>query len=135
LTQPANEHRSGVEGQAHGAGRLRLQEVAAALARDHNLASRPRPAPSPLDRLQTLGNLLQAAHAEYVHVSESEEMLSGAAEWLLDNHYIVRQAMRQVRKNVPGATTGGCPNLGVHRGKVWPASMSWPGPLSPTRTG
>jgi cyclic beta-1,2-glucan synthetase len=112
LTQPANEHRSGVEGQAHGAGRLRLQEVAAALARDHNLASRPRPAPSPLDRLQTLGNLLQAAHAEYVHVSESEEMLSGAAEWLLDNHYIVRQAMRQVRKNVPRGYYRRLPKLG-----------------------
>jgi cyclic beta-1,2-glucan synthetase len=112
LIQPANPERPGAEGQAQPAGSSGLQEMAAALARDHNLTSTPRPAPSPLDRLEALETLLQAAHAHYVQVSESEDMLSGAAEWMLDNHYIVRQAARQVRKNIPRGYYRRLPKLG-----------------------
>ncbi|RPI56750.1 MAG: hypothetical protein EHM56_04250, partial [Chloroflexi bacterium] len=101
MTQPVNEPRPETEGQEKPAVTSRLNNLAVTLARDHSLASRPLAAPSPLDRLEALETLLEAAHAHYVLLSESEEMLSGAAEWLLDNHYVVRQAARQVRKNIP----------------------------------
>ncbi|HSJ52866.1 MAG TPA: cellobiose phosphorylase, partial [Anaerolineae bacterium] len=102
MTQPAKESSlPGIESQEQPPITSRLNGLATGLAREHRLASRPLAASSPLDRLEALESLLQAAHAQYVLLSESEEMLSGAAEWLLDNYYVVRQAARQVRRNIP----------------------------------
>jgi cyclic beta-1,2-glucan synthetase len=111
LTQPANESRPRIDGQEQANPTSRLNRLAVTLAREHDLTSRPPAGPSPLDHLEELEVLLEAAHGQYVLLSESEEMLSGAAEWLLDNHYVVRQAARQVRKNIPAGYYRRLPKL------------------------
>ena len=54
-----------------------------------------------LEYLERQGVLLDAAHSYFVRRSESKLSLSHAGEWILDNFYVVRQSLRQVREDLP----------------------------------
>src|SRR5688500_4701080 len=60
--------------------------------RNHN----PLPA-----RVKTLGTFLQSAYRYFEKSSRSEISESYAAEWVLDNFYIIEQALRQIGQNLP----------------------------------
>ncbi|RPI97696.1 MAG: hypothetical protein EHM39_09105, partial [Chloroflexi bacterium] len=46
-------------------------------------------------------SLLQRAYQHFSQVAEGELIASYAGEWLLDNYYIVQQALRQVQEDMP----------------------------------
>lgn len=78
-----------------------LEGRAHRLAAGHTVSRRPGSEPALLDRLQEQGEILRDAYEYFVQVSEAQEALSYAAEWLLDNFYVVQQALRQVREDMP----------------------------------
>ena len=78
-----------------------LEGRARRLAEGHTVSRRPGSEPTLLDRLQEQGEILCDAYEYFVQVSEAQEALSYAAEWLLDNLYVVQQALRQVREDMP----------------------------------
>ena len=78
-----------------------LEDIASRLARHHTVSHRPQPGSSPLERLRVQERLLRQVYDRFVQVSETQGILSGAAEWLLDNFYVVRQAARQIREDMP----------------------------------
>ncbi|MBN1641383.1 MAG: cellobiose phosphorylase [Anaerolineae bacterium] len=92
------------------------------MARAHTV-SRQRAGRVPLLRyLDRQGAILEQAYAYYVRRSERAHTLSQAGEWVLDNYYIVRQSVRQVREDMPaayyrelpalaGGSLAGCPRI------------------------
>ena len=95
----ASADQAGLSGDALSAGRL--ENLARQLARSHALSRRPRRRPPLLDRLREQEVLLHDAYQRFAETSEVQLALSYAAEWLLDNFYTVRQALRQVREDMP----------------------------------
>jgi cyclic beta-1,2-glucan synthetase len=64
--------------------------------------SRPaRGQPSLLDQLQEREKLLRAAYQHFAQASEVQWAVPYAAEWLLDNFYLVDQTLRQIREHMP----------------------------------
>lgn len=64
---------------------------------------------------------------------EAGETITPAAEWLLDNHYIVEEAIQEVRRDFPGASIANC--------RPWSSAASryrapscLPGSMSPIPT-
>ncbi|MFN2270731.1 MAG: GH36-type glycosyl hydrolase domain-containing protein [Anaerolineae bacterium] len=82
-----------------------LQDQLETLARQTaNVGVPTRPAsrlPSLLDRLQEQEKVLRAAYQYFAQASEVQLAISYAAEWLLDNFYLVEQALRQIREHMP----------------------------------
>jgi len=56
---------------------------------------------------------LRDAYEYFGQASETQRALSYAAEWLLDNFYIVQQALRQVREDMPAGYYRQLPKLGT----------------------
>ena len=81
--------------------RGQLEERASQLAESHAASRRPAVEPSPLDRLREQETILRHAYLHFVEMSEKQKVLPGTGEWLLDNFYVVQQALRQVRENMP----------------------------------
>ncbi|MCB8945076.1 MAG: cellobiose phosphorylase, partial [Ardenticatenaceae bacterium] len=79
-----------------------LEQAAHHIAAQHHLATPPAsPSHLPLERLRWLAQRLETIQQQYVQTSKQELALSYAAEWLLDNYYIVQQALRQIRQDLP----------------------------------
>jgi cyclic beta-1,2-glucan synthetase len=54
-----------------------------------------------LDVLQAQGNLLRDAYEHLVQTAPVQDEVPQIAEWLLDNFYIVQQALRRIREDMP----------------------------------
>ncbi|MCK4449341.1 MAG: hypothetical protein KAX26_01990, partial [Anaerolineae bacterium] len=78
-----------------------LENLAYQLAENHAIARRPIRRPSLLDRLREQETLWRDAYQRFAESSEVQLALSYTAEWLLDNFYVVQQALRQVREDTP----------------------------------
>jgi len=78
-----------------------LEEQARELAQHHRASRAAGRTPTPLERLGTLEGALGDAYARFVAMSEEEGHVPGVGEWLLDNFYLVQQAVRQIDKNMP----------------------------------
>ncbi|MEZ4615974.1 MAG: hypothetical protein R2867_10800 [Caldilineaceae bacterium] len=52
-------------------------------------------------RLQQLTAWLEEAHAKFSSDQRDESLPSYAAEWILDNYYIIQQAIRQIEEDLP----------------------------------
>jgi cyclic beta-1,2-glucan synthetase len=87
----------------------RLEELAVALAR-----SLPAPPPAGVKagarrrasdpvpgRLRQLQAHLRAAQHSFEDAQASDAASPRSAEWVLDNHYVIEQAVRQLRENLP----------------------------------
>lgn len=57
--------------------------------------------PSPLAGLRRCVAALHAGYEHMVQTADAEEEIGPAGEWLLDNYYIVQQASRLVRSDMP----------------------------------
>jgi cyclic beta-1,2-glucan synthetase len=79
----------------------RLEDLARQTADARTPARPAKRFPSLLDRLQERKKLLRAAYRYFVQASEVQLAVSYAAEWLLDNFYLVEQALRQIREHMP----------------------------------
>src|SRR5262245_3986318 len=54
-----------------------------------------------LDKPQLQSSLLQQAYQHFAAAAQTELAVSYAGEWMLDNFYIIQQANRQIREDVP----------------------------------
>ncbi|MHB1355170.1 MAG: GH36-type glycosyl hydrolase domain-containing protein [Anaerolineae bacterium] len=54
---------------------------------------------------------LAEAHSYFMEVSNHEANLTFTSEWVLDNYYIVRQALKQIKKDLPPGYYGQLPRL------------------------
>ncbi len=88
-----------------------LSELVKTLAEAHATEARLGRTPTPVDALVLWQQQLRRAYRRFVQRSEEEKVLSGAAEWLLDNFYVVQRAMRQVEKNLPSGYYRRLPKL------------------------
>ncbi len=77
-----------------------LEELALHLAQNLEPVSRSNDNPLPA-RLRTLGTFLQSAYRYFDESSLEVTAASQAAEWMLDNYYIIEQALRQTNEDLP----------------------------------
>ncbi|MBN1304180.1 MAG: hypothetical protein JXA13_07065 [Anaerolineales bacterium] len=78
-----------------------LDELALHLARQYKVTqNRGRSFPI-IKRLQKQMAVLQSARTYFTQVKGTWSSLSYAVEWLLDNFYVIEQAARQVREDMP----------------------------------
>lgn len=80
-----------------------------------------------LTRLQTQETLLHAAYTYFRRDTETQVSLTYAAEWLLDNFYLVRQAYRQIREDMPESFYRKLPKLDLPSLKDYPRiyELAW----------
>ena len=97
-----------------------LEKLAFELAESHTISHRPRRRPSLLGRLRQGETWLRRAYQHFVQASEAERAVSFAGEWLLDNFYIVQQAIRQVREDMPESYYRQLPKLGTGSLEAYP---------------
>jgi cyclic beta-1,2-glucan synthetase len=78
----------------------RLEDLACQHARTQGAGPRPARKLSLLEHLREREWLMRDATAYFRGVS-AKEPLSSAAEWMLDNFYLVQQSLRQIREDMP----------------------------------
>ena len=81
--------------------RTRLDEIALDLARLLSPVYRPRNNDLLPARLKTLGTFLQSTYRFFNETGKTGADVSRAAEWMLDNFYIIEQSLRQTGQNLP----------------------------------
>src|SRR5439155_21085929 len=81
-------------------GVSRLQAYARALAQQDQIAVRPRQSGRLFRRLSSNRALLTAAQKRFSLVARAGRPLSPAAEWLLDNFYIVGEQLRLIEQDL-----------------------------------
>ncbi len=80
---------------------LHLESLARQVAERHATAARPPCRPTLLDRLPGQEAALRAAYRYFAEATEAQVVTSYAAEWLLDNFYVIEQTLREVRQDMP----------------------------------
>src|SRR5262249_26411977 len=79
----------------------RLEQYAATLASEHQLAERVRRVNLLLPRLEENSRKLIAAYKDLADSIRQEHVISPAAEWLVDNFHIVEEQVREIREDLP----------------------------------
>src|SRR5512135_1716173 len=82
------------------ANKNQLEDLARQHAKTRVVPRRPAHKLSLLDHLRERESLIRDAAAHFREMS-AKEPLSYAAEWMLDNFYLVQQSMRQIREDMP----------------------------------
>lgn len=85
----------------HFAESMSLEDVARLLADEHRVVTTGAGPPILLEQLARYDVILQSAYQAWVKAGERDELLPFAAEWLLDNYYLVRQALHQIEEDLP----------------------------------
>src|SRR3972149_8594141 len=78
-----------------------LDELALNLAHALIPVTRPRHKDPLPTRWKTLESFLQSTYRYFDESSRTEGSVSHAAEWVLDNFYIIEQTLRQLNENLP----------------------------------
>jgi cyclic beta-1,2-glucan synthetase len=79
-----------------------LEALAIKLAQEQPpISSRSGRKPTLIDRLEDIEEKLEIAYESFVNAAEEELATSHAGEWMLDNIFIVRQAFRLIREDMP----------------------------------
>src|SRR5213595_1635720 len=79
----------------------RLEQYAAFLATEHEIARQPRRVNLLLPRLEENSDKLIEAYQALAESIRSEHVISPAAEWLVDNFHIVEEQVREIREDLP----------------------------------
>jgi cyclic beta-1,2-glucan synthetase len=79
----------------------RLEQYAATLASEHEVAEGPRRGRRLLQRVEENGRELVAAYRALAEAIRKERSISPAAEWLVDNFHIVEEQLREIREDLP----------------------------------
>ena len=101
-----------IRGEVYGADRL--AKHARNIARKHKLLPpRKQRGPGPLlERLDDTRIVLAEIYKRLGAAAERKsDVISPAGEWLLDNHYIVQEHIREIRTNLPGGYYQELPKL------------------------
>src|SRR3989304_476941 len=83
------------------AGDSPLDALARELAQSHTVSRRRDSASPLLNPLKDRDAFLQSAYQYFASAPPEEIAFSSAAEWVLDNFYIVRQALHLIREDMP----------------------------------
>jgi cyclic beta-1,2-glucan synthetase len=79
-----------------------LEALAIKLAQEQPpIISRSGRKPTLIDKLEDIEEQLESAYESFVNAAEEELATSHAGEWMLDNIFIVRQAFRLIRDDMP----------------------------------
>ncbi len=81
-------------------GTDRLQEYARALAQQDQIATTPLRSHRLFNRLADNRKVLAVAQQRFGEVARASKPLSPAAEWLLDNYYVVQEQLREIEQNL-----------------------------------
>jgi len=106
-----SKSRPGIGGDISGADQL--ENLAFRLARKHTTSDHPKRRPPLPKRLQQQETLLRDAYQYFAKASKEQRAPSYASEWLLDNFYVVQQAFRQIREDLPEGYYQQLPKLGI----------------------
>ena len=98
----------------------RLEQFAAALAAEHEIAERPQRVSLLLPRLEENGRKLVAAYQTLVESIREEHVISPADEWLVDNFHIVEEQVREIREDLPKSYYHELPKLASGDFKNYP---------------
>ena len=98
----------------------RLEQFAAALAAEHEIAEKPQRVSLLLPRLEENGRKLIAAYQALVESIREEHVISPAAEWLVDNFHIVEEQVREIREDLPKSYYHELPKLAEGNFKNYP---------------
>jgi cyclic beta-1,2-glucan synthetase len=78
----------------------RLEELAETIAR-HRVSAERRPEPGLLSRSRENGRVLLRCYRTLAAVINEERATTPAAEWLVDNFYIVEEVLNEIRTDLP----------------------------------
>jgi cyclic beta-1,2-glucan synthetase len=82
-------------------GEERLAQHAHSLARAQQISKRASARPALATRLKDNAQHLLLAYEATVTAAAQDEAITPAAEWLLDNYYLVEEQVRQIRDDLP----------------------------------
>jgi cyclic beta-1,2-glucan synthetase len=77
------------------------ESLARRLAGEHKLQPGKPPTPALLKHLQWQKQAFEQAYQILATTTDEDLVYAVATEWILDNYYVVRQALRQVEKDLP----------------------------------
>jgi cyclic beta-1,2-glucan synthetase len=97
----------------------RLEQHARALAEWHKLDPK-RGADLLLPRLRENEQVLQETHTLITHAVKKERRITPAAEWLLDNFYLVEEQIRLARRHLPPPYSRQLPRIAAGPAKGYP---------------
>src|SRR5437588_1970871 len=98
----------------------RLEQYAAFLATEHEIARKPRRVNLLLPRLEENSAKLIEAYQALAESLRSEHVISPAAEWLVDNFHIVEEQVREIREDLPRGYYRELPKLAKGAFKDYP---------------
>src|SRR5205807_7812655 len=98
----------------------KMEQYAAALAAEHQIAEKPQRASLLLPRLEENGRKLLAAYNSLAESIRDEHVISPAAEWLVDNFHIVEEQVREIREDLPKSYYYELPKLATGDFKDYP---------------
>jgi len=79
-----------------------LEALAIKLAQEQPpISSRSGRKPTLINRLDEIQEQLEKTYESFVNAAEEELATSHAGEWMLDNIFVVRQALRLIREDMP----------------------------------
>ncbi|MEZ4869210.1 MAG: glucoamylase family protein [Caldilineaceae bacterium] len=110
------------EKQTAPTGRL-LERTARQLAATHQEVAAQKTTTRLAQRLPFLAEWLQEAHTRFASHNAEEPLPSYAAEWMLDNFYIVERALRQVTQDLPDSYYTQLPKLRAPEARVSDTAM------------
>jgi cyclic beta-1,2-glucan synthetase len=87
-----------------------LKQHAVAISKKHLLLTE-RPSEQLLKRLDENEKILQEVHAVLINAVNNNERIMPAAEWLLDNFYLIEEQIYIGKKNLPKGYSRGLPQL------------------------
>ena len=79
----------------------RLEQHAESLARAQRVTAKPEQGRPLLQRVEDNGSVLRDAYERIAEAVREERWITPAAEWLLDNFYIVDEQLREIRDDLP----------------------------------
>ncbi len=94
-------------------GEERLAQHARSLARAQEVLPGTRAGPSLATRLKDNARRLMHAYEATSAAATQDEAITPAAEWLLDNYYLVDEQVRKVRDDLPPSYYRQLPKLGI----------------------
>lgn len=81
--------------------RERLEILASELAQTIKLSRRTVRGNPVQTRLRKLDSFIRSAYKYFEEFGKDQVTISHATEWVLDNFYVIEQAIRQVREGMP----------------------------------
>jgi cyclic beta-1,2-glucan glucanotransferase len=104
----------------------RLEQLAESIAR-FRVSNDERADPAVLPRMRDNGRVLQRCYRALAAVIEEERVTTPAAEWLVDNYYIVEDVLAEVRTDLPPGFYRELPTLveGPRRGLPRAVGLAW----------